>query len=45
MIKGPFWPFLKGFLRNRSAENIKSNTKTLCNENETRLLRNMVYGV
>ena len=45
MIKGPLWSFLKRFLGNRSADNINSNTKTLCNENETRLLRNMVYGI
>jgi hypothetical protein len=33
------------FLRNRSSDNIKSNAKTLFNENETRLLRKIVYGV
>ena len=46
MIKGPFRSscFLC-FLRNRSSDNIESNTKTLFNENETRLLRKMVYGV
>ena len=27
------------FLRNRSSDNIESNTKTMFNENETRLLR------
>jgi hypothetical protein len=31
--------------KNRSSDNIESNTKTLCNENETRLLRKIVYGV
>ena len=31
------------FLRNRSSDNIESNTKTLFNEN--RLLRKIVYGV
>ena len=31
------------FLRNRSSDNIESNTKTLFNE--TRLLRKIVYGV
>ena len=45
MIKGALWSFLKGFLRNRSSDNIESNTKTLCNEHEPRLLRKMVYGV
>jgi hypothetical protein len=30
------------FLRNRSSDNIESNTKTLFNENETRLLRKIV---
>ena len=45
MIKGPLWSFVKGFLRNHSSDNIESNTKTLCNENETRLLRKMIYGV
>ena len=45
MIKGPLWSSLKGFLRNCSSDNIESNTKTLCNENETRLLRKMVYAV
>jgi hypothetical protein len=46
VIKGPLWSscFLC-FLRNRSSDNIESNTKTLFNENETRLLRKMVYGV
>ena len=33
------------FLRNRSSDNIESNTKTLFNENETMLLRKIVYGV
>ena len=33
------------FLRNRSSNNIESNTKILFNENETRLLRKIVYGV
>ena len=33
------------FLRNRNSDNIESNTKTLFNENETRLLRKIVYGV
>ena len=34
------------FLRNRRSDNIESNTKTLFNENETRLLRKkIVYGV
>ena len=33
------------FLRNRSSDNIESNTTTLINENETRLLRKIVYGV
>jgi hypothetical protein len=33
------------FLRNRISDNIESNTKTLFNENETRLLRKIVYGV
>jgi hypothetical protein len=33
------------FLRNRSSDNIEGNTKTLFNENETRLLRKIVYGV
>ena len=33
------------FLRNRNSDNIESNTKTLYNENETRLLRKTVYGV
>jgi hypothetical protein len=33
------------FLRNRNSDNIESNTKTLYNENETRLLRKIVYGV
>ena len=33
------------FLRNRSSDNIKSNAKTLFNENETRLLRKIVYSV
>jgi hypothetical protein len=33
------------FLRNRSSDNIESNTKTLFNENESRLPRNIVYGV
>ena len=45
MIKGPLWSFLKGFLRNHSSDNIESNTKTLCNEDETRLLRKMVCGI
>jgi hypothetical protein len=45
VIKGPLWSFLKGFLRNGSSDNIESNTKTSCTENETRLLRKMVYGV
>ena len=42
--KGTSLVFSKRFLRNRSSDNIESNTKTLCNENETRLLRKMVYG-
>jgi hypothetical protein len=42
--KGTSLSFLKGFLRTCSSDNIESNTKTLCNENETRLLRKMVYG-
>ena len=33
------------FLRIRSSDNIESNTKTLFNENENRLLRKIVYGV
>ena len=33
------------FLRNRISDNIESNTRTLFNENETRLLRKIVYGV
>jgi hypothetical protein len=33
------------FLRNRRSDNIESNTKTVFNENETRLLRKIVYGV
>ena len=33
------------FLRNRISDNIESNTKTLFNENETRLLRKIVYVV
>ena len=31
------------FLSNRSSDNIESNIKTLFNENETRLLRKIVY--
>ena len=46
MIKEPLWSSCFLFLlRNRSSDNIESNTKTLFNENETRLLRKMVYGV
>ena len=45
VIKGPLWSFLKGFLRNRSSDNIESNIKASCTENETRLLRKMVYCV
>ena len=45
MIKGPLWSFLKGFLRNVSSDNIEINTKTSFTENESRLLRKMVYGV
>jgi hypothetical protein len=41
--KGTSLVFFKRFLRNRSSDNIESNTKTLSNENETRLLRKMVY--
>ena len=33
------------FLRYRSSDNIESNTKTLFNENETRLQRKIIYGV
>jgi hypothetical protein len=33
------------FLRNRISDNIESNTKILFNENETMLLRKIVYGV
>ena len=33
------------FLRNRRSDNIESNTNTVFNENETRLLRKIVYGV
>ena len=33
------------FMRNRSSDNIESNTKTFFNKNETRLLRKIVYGV
>ena len=43
VIKGPLWSLV--FLRNRSSDNIESNTKTLCTENETRLLRKMIYGI
>jgi hypothetical protein len=46
VIKGPLWSScLLCFLRNRRLDNIESNTKTLFNENETRLLRKMVYAV
>ena len=37
--------FSKGFLTKRSSDNIEGNTMTLCNENETKLLRKMVYGI
>ena len=37
MVRGPLFFFLS-FQRNHSSDNIESNTKTLCNENETRLL-------
>ena len=33
------------FVRNRISDNIETNAKTLFNENETRLLRKIVYGV
>jgi hypothetical protein len=39
VIKGPLWSFLKGFLRNRSSDNIESNTKTSCTENETNVAK------
>ena len=33
------------FMRNRSSDNIESNTKTLFNENETRLLKGRWFMV
>ena len=39
VIKGPLWSFLKGFLRNRSSDNIESNTKTSFTENETNVAK------
>ena len=37
--------FKRFYEKSYSLDNIESNVKTLCNENETRLLRKMVCGV